>query len=379
MSSQAEVMIGEDIRVGIVATDASDVLDPSVDITIESVDVYVDGTLDESIVYTDEASGTARRDVVVDSTGLTDGQSVELRIGVEIDSTAYDVVSLWHVRAAERGTDSANTQTPLDAAGVRSAVGLAAANVDTQFAGIATDTDRIPAVPATESTAAAAQTAAEKVAAAYDGDGTLTSAANDEIAESARVLVEREGGPLANVTDAFDGDGTLTEAAIAEITTQLGGDLAAAIAAQLQLAAVRRAGDSGPVTTDRIVYRGTTWSIGIPFDLPEGWTRIEFTARDPGDDDQADSLVHIVVSDPSGDDGLKIFGGSSDVDDASKGSIAVDGSPVVSLAADVAAEAPHGTYAWDCKVWVGDSVERAAGGTFYVERDVTRSPLQVAA
>ncbi|MEJ2419191.1 MAG: hypothetical protein P8Y45_20150, partial [Exilibacterium sp.] len=37
-----------------------------------------------------------------------------------------------------RGTDSANTATPLDAAGVRSAVGLASANLDTQIAAIPT-------------------------------------------------------------------------------------------------------------------------------------------------------------------------------------------------------------------------------------------------
>ena len=39
-----------------------------------------------------------------------------------------------------RGTDSANTTTPLDAAGVRTAVGLASANMDTQFTASATVT-----------------------------------------------------------------------------------------------------------------------------------------------------------------------------------------------------------------------------------------------
>lgn len=41
--------------------------------------------------------------------------------------------------AAMRGTDGANTTTPLDAAGVRAAVGLAAADLDTQLASIPTN------------------------------------------------------------------------------------------------------------------------------------------------------------------------------------------------------------------------------------------------
>lgn len=45
--------------------------------------------------------------------------------------------------AAMRGTDSANTVTPLDAAGIRTAVGLAAANLDTQFSAAQVDLDLI--------------------------------------------------------------------------------------------------------------------------------------------------------------------------------------------------------------------------------------------
>ena len=40
----------------------------------------------------------------------------------------------------ERGTDSANTTTPLDAAGIRTAVGLTSANLDTQISAIPTTT-----------------------------------------------------------------------------------------------------------------------------------------------------------------------------------------------------------------------------------------------
>lgn len=150
--------------------------------------------------------------------------------------------------------------------------------------------------------------------------------------------------------------------------------LAAAIAAQLQLAAVRREGEAGPVISDRIVFRGTTWRIALPFDLPVDWTRVEFTARVKSSDDQAASLLHVVVSNPSGADGLQIFNGSTDVT-AADASISVDGSPVVILDAEVAAESPLGSYCYDAKVWNPDGVDQSVRGTLYVEADVTRSPL----
>jgi hypothetical protein len=50
-----------------------------------------------------------------------------------------------------RGTDGANTATPLDAAATRTALGLASANIDTQLStidtvadGIATEVGKIP-------------------------------------------------------------------------------------------------------------------------------------------------------------------------------------------------------------------------------------------
>lgn len=71
-------------------------------------------------------------------------------LGLSATDTGYviwyeDGAAISHegFRAEERGTDGAYTgtpPTPLDAAGVRSAVGLAAANLDTQLAAIVEDT-----------------------------------------------------------------------------------------------------------------------------------------------------------------------------------------------------------------------------------------------
>ncbi|XZE56647.1 hypothetical protein SH139x_002770 [Planctomycetaceae bacterium SH139] len=46
-----------------------------------------------------------------------------------------------------RGTDGANTVVPLSASGVRTAVGLASANLDTQLTGLLTETDLLAALP----------------------------------------------------------------------------------------------------------------------------------------------------------------------------------------------------------------------------------------
>lgn len=59
------------------------------------------------------------------------------RIDLILDAIAGDVENLDG--AAMRGTDGANTATPLDAAGFRAAVGLAAANLDAQLAAIPTN------------------------------------------------------------------------------------------------------------------------------------------------------------------------------------------------------------------------------------------------
>lgn len=86
------------------------------------------GGLDIDAMNTAAVRLTAARAQAIDD--LIDGG----RLDLIFDAIAGDVVNLDG--AAMRGTDGANTVTPLDAAGTRAAVGLAAANLDTQLAAI---------------------------------------------------------------------------------------------------------------------------------------------------------------------------------------------------------------------------------------------------
>lgn len=198
MTAISPVTIGSNIRLSIIALDGTDVPDEA-GVTVQWVSIYVNGTRDTSLTYSTTTPSTGRTDITVSTTGRTDGDEIELVAGFSYGGAEYDATSRWHVRALERGTNGANTSAPLDAAGTRSAVGLATANLDTQLSGIAVDADRIPAVPATESTAAAAKTAAEKVALAYDADGTLTTGANAEVASATKTAMEATGSTLASI------------------------------------------------------------------------------------------------------------------------------------------------------------------------------------
>ena len=60
---------------------------------------------------------------------------------VDLSATDINLVDTVTSNTDMRGTDGANTTTPLSAAGVRSAVGLAAPNLDTQLGAIPTDTE----------------------------------------------------------------------------------------------------------------------------------------------------------------------------------------------------------------------------------------------
>jgi len=70
---------------------------------------------------------------------------LELLVSATIDGDSGYKVVLWDsdgdVDAPMRGTDSANTVAPLDAAGTRAAVGLASANLDTQLGDIPTNAE----------------------------------------------------------------------------------------------------------------------------------------------------------------------------------------------------------------------------------------------
>jgi hypothetical protein len=81
-----------------------------------------------AITTTDAFYATGSDYRIVLTAGTVDGESV---VGVEVGSFSIQ-------NRFMRGTDGANTTTPLNAAGTRSALGLASANLDTQLGDIPT-------------------------------------------------------------------------------------------------------------------------------------------------------------------------------------------------------------------------------------------------
>lgn len=72
--------------------------------------------------------------------GEAEGEKFSLVFTITIDSLPYYHTVDIDVVAAERGTNGANTAVPLDAAGVRTAIGLPAANLGDRLDSIKTDT-----------------------------------------------------------------------------------------------------------------------------------------------------------------------------------------------------------------------------------------------
>ena len=111
----------------------------------------------DSITYTIRRAGSDTAETLSSLTSLatgvyewaynpaaeTEGEQISIRFVITVTDSNTDTHSVTHtvdlvVVAVERGTDSANTTAPLDAAGTRAAVGLANADLDDQIATLST-------------------------------------------------------------------------------------------------------------------------------------------------------------------------------------------------------------------------------------------------
>ena len=121
--------------VGGTAQTAGDIVDRLIDIEADTAEIGTNGDGLTALPW------NSAWDAEVQS-------EVEDGIDAKINTTAgaidnVTLVATTTTNTDMRGTDGANTTAPLDAAGTRSAVGLASANLDTQLSDIETDTDAI--------------------------------------------------------------------------------------------------------------------------------------------------------------------------------------------------------------------------------------------
>lgn len=147
--------------------------------------------------------------------------------------------------------------------------------------------------------------------------------------------------------------------------------IAAAVAVLLKTSVIRSA--NGLTITELSAVRGTTWALPIPITLPDGWTRIEVTARKESSDLQSESALHVAATNGGdAEDGLLIVAG---VDaNMNHGSIDTSGEvPLLRLDAVASTLLPIDQFCWDAKVWVGETVTQEARGTISVEKDITRT------
>ena len=189
-----------------------------------------------------------------------------------------------------RGTDGANTTAP-DNAGI-AAIKVTTDKLDDTLADNAgTFQFTVDALENAPSGGAASGglTAGEAAQLQAIYNLTETSGGTETLNTSATELVATAmAQALADAHGAGSWEGAVDAAA-----------LAASVASQLALAAVRAQLGTGPVLTERIVVRATTWRVALPFELPADWTRVEFTARADASDSQSASLVHLVKSNPA--------------------------------------------------------------------------------
>lgn len=141
------------------------------------------------------------------ATGAIGALELEPGAAAEIAAAVWDEATSGHATAGSTGkalTDAGSAGTPLDAAGVRSAIGMASANLDTQLAAVQSDTDniqtRIPAalvsgrMDASVGAVAAGAIDAGAIAADAIGSSELAASAASEIATAVRTELATELG-----------------------------------------------------------------------------------------------------------------------------------------------------------------------------------------
>lgn len=216
----------------------------------------------------------------------------------------------------------------VDAAGIRTAIGLATANLDTQLAALPTDQDVRDAMKL-------APTAGDPAA------GSMDKHLDD-------LLTYADAAEPADVWSYVSRTLTATPASTTDGTT------------------------AGAITRKR----GNSWSISLTLGAITGYTSLWFTIKRSYDDADSASVVQVKLNATGLLDGLLYVNGAAATNDALGGitvSDASTGAIVVALDETVTDDIAPGTYYYDAQALISGAVTTPDSGTFTVTADVTRS------
>lgn len=267
--------------------------------------------------------------------------------------------------AAGAAVDNTVGTAAITAATIRAALGMAADNLDTQLAGLASDIDNITVDNAAIAAAVRTELATElaRIDIATSTRATLAQVEASTVLAKEATLTEIKGSGWSSSTDTLEkiaeaGGGSST------ITVSIPASTAQTIADQ--------------ATNKLNLIRGTTFSYQFAnIGTLTSWTKIYFTVRPIKKSADSQSLIQIVVTNPSdGSDGLKYLNGAATT--AAWGSIAVDdtatGDVTVTLtptATTLLAEQYDVDF--DIKVIKSSAIPLIVFGKLDVKPDVTRA------
>lgn len=344
------VKSGQDITVLFSTADASTGAATDADSTPTGT-LYVNGTANgATMTVTNITTGLYKAALTLPS--LTAGDVVSLRVAATVDSIAAEAVVWQEVADTERVSDL----NDLDAAGVRTAVGLAAANLDTQIGTLATGAS-IAAL-----NDLSADDVWDELIAAHLGIGSTGAALN---------AAGAAGDPWASLLPAAYGAGTA-------------GNIVGNIIARVWAYASRTLTQSAASVAEAVqgstltIHRGDTVTATLTgLGSLADYVSLDFTVKSKRSDDDDSAVVRIRLNATGLGDGLLRIN-AAEAGTPGNGSITIDdlaaGDVTLTLAADeTEGLTPHVGYFYDIQMITATAVETLTAGTCNVTADVTRA------
>lgn len=245
----------------------------------------------------------------------------------------------------------------VDAAGIRTAIGLATANLDTQLAALPTDQDVRDAMKLAPTAGAPAA-------------GSVDKHLDDIVEDTGTTLP----GLIAGISAAGDPWSTALTGAYGAGTA---GALLSGIDSNVDLLLAVDTSTTDATTAGAISRRrGNSWALPLTIGAITGYTSLWFTIKSSYDDADTAALVQVKLNSPSALDGLLYVNGTT-ASSAALGSITVSdattGAIVVNVDETITDDLAPGTYYYDVQTLISGNVATPDSGVFTVTADVTRS------